>query len=145
MDSNTKLQGSERPQFNYRNENMIILHCVRHALELKRSLVSIDMLVESGYRMTVSESSWLITKWNIRINHGSKYNNLYLLNMLSLEGIINVTELPNVTLWHGRVGLEGLTGIDYIPKLQEKTNFCDHCRYRKQTWSPHSLHYKMVC
>ena len=40
--------------------------------------------------------------------------------------------------------LDRLMAISYILKLQTKTNFCEHCRYRKQTRSLHSLHYEMV-
>ena len=58
------------------------------------------------------------------------------------EGVAN--------LWHGRVnhmsqaGLDRLMAVGYIPKLQAKTNFCEHCRYGKQTRSPHSLHYETI-
>ena len=34
--------------------------------------------------------------------------------------------------------------VRYILKLQTKTNFCEHCRYEKQTRSPHSLHYETI-
>ena len=38
------------------NGNTIILHQVWHIPALKRSLVSIDMITEDGYRTTLSES-----------------------------------------------------------------------------------------
>ena len=40
--------------------------------------------------------------------------------------------------------LIGLMAVGYISKLQTKTNFYEHCRYGKQTRSPHSLHYEIV-
>ena len=32
-----------------------------------------------------------------------------------------------------QAGLDRFMAINYILKLQSKTNFCKHCRYRKQT------------
>ena len=42
------------------NGNTITLHQVRHVLALKRSLVSIGMLAEYGYKTTLNESTWMI-------------------------------------------------------------------------------------
>ena len=42
------------------NSNTITLHQVQHVPELKRSLVSIGMLVEDGYKTTLNESTWMI-------------------------------------------------------------------------------------
>ena len=52
--------------------------------------------------------------------------------------------------WHGQLGymsqarLDRLVAIGYIPKLQTKTDFCEHCHYGKQARGLHSLHYDMV-
>ena len=43
-----------------------------------------------------------------------------------------------------QAGLDWLMAVGYIPKLQAKTDFCEHCRYGKQTRSPHSLHYETI-
>ena len=65
------------------NANNIILHHVWYVPELKMSLVSIGMLVEDGYRTTLGDSSWQITRENLPISHGRKYNNLYPLRVIS--------------------------------------------------------------
>ena len=102
---------------------------------VEEDLVSIGTLAEDGYMTTLGQSFWQITRGNLIMNHGSKYNNLYLLNVFSLEDTINVTELPNVTLWHGPLGhmsqarLDWLTAIGYIPKLQLKMDFDEQCHY----------------
>ena len=97
---------------------------------VEEDLVSIGTLAEDGYMTTLGQSFWQITRGNLIMNHGSKYNNLYLLNVFSHEGSINVAELPIVSLWHGRLchcsqaGLDQLTSIGYIPKLQHsESNF----------------------
>ena len=65
-------------------------------------------------------------------------------------GVMNVAEKTNPNLWHDQLnhisqaGLDRLMAVGYIPKLQAKTDFCEHCRYKKQTRSPHSLHYETV-
>ena len=83
------------------NDNIITLHHVGHVSNLKRSLISIGILVEDGYKTTLNESSWHITRGNLRIGHGVKYNNLYLLRLISLEGSLNIAEVPTTSLWHG--------------------------------------------
>ena len=79
------------------NGNTIILHHVWHVLELKRCLVSVKKLVEARYKMMLSEWLWQINKRNMKI----KYDKLYPLNVISLEGTINVAKVPDATLWHG--------------------------------------------
>ena len=124
------------------------LHHVRPAL--KRSLVPICMLAEDGYRTTLNESAWMINRGNLRIGSGHKYNNLYPMIVINLEGDVNVIEKTNSNLWHNRLGhmsqagLDRLMAVGHIPKLQAKTDFCEHGRYEKQTWSSHSLHYETV-
>ena len=70
------------------NDNMITMHQVWHVPALKRSLVSIGMLAEDGYRTTLSESSWMINGGNMEIRNGYKYNNLYPLMVTNLEGAL---------------------------------------------------------
>ena len=79
------------------NGNMITLHQVRHIPDLKRSLVSIGMLAEDGYRTTLSESTWMINRGNLKIGSGHKYNNLYPMMVINLEGAVNVAEKTNRT------------------------------------------------
>ena len=43
-----------------------------------------------------------------------------------------------------QAGLDRLMAVGYIPKLQAKMDFCEHCRYGKWTGSPNSLHYETV-
>mgnify|MGYP000043483626 FL=1 len=66
------------------------------------------------------------------------------------KGVVNVAEKTDLNLWHVGLGhmsqaeLYRLMVVGYIPKIQAKTNFCEHYQYGKQTRSPHSLHYKTV-
>ena len=118
--------------------NMITLHQVRHVPDLKRRSVSIGMLAEDGYGTTLNESEWMITRGNLRIGNGHKYNNLYPMMTINPEGAVNVAEKTYSNLWHSRLGhmsqaeLDRLMAIGYIPKLQTKTNFCEHCQYRNK-------------
>ena len=77
------------------NNNEIILQQERHIPDLKRSLISIGMLADHVYRKTLNESTWQISKGNMDIRHGVKYNNLYPLTMIRQEGTVIVTEILN--------------------------------------------------
>ena len=47
------------------------------SMAVKRCLISINMLAEDRYRTTLNESTWMISRGNLRIGSGHKYNNLY--------------------------------------------------------------------
>ena len=47
-----------------------------------------------------SELSWKITKGNLQIGDGLKYNNIYLVIVINQEGSLNVAELSSTYLWH---------------------------------------------
>ena len=58
------------------------------------------------------------------------------------NSILSVTELPNVALWHSRLGhmskkgMETLSRSGYLPSLCfNEFPFCEHCMYGKQTQS----------
>ena len=80
----------------------------------------------------------------------AQVQNLYPLMAINPEGAVNVAEKTDPNLRHDRLGhmlqvrLDRLMVVGYTPKLQAKTDFCEHCRYKKQTRSPHSLKYEMV-
>ena len=56
-----KIAGTREVPIQLLNDNTITLHQVRHVPALKRSLVSIGMLAEDEYKMTLNESTWMIS------------------------------------------------------------------------------------
>mgnify|MGYP000647985522 CR=1 FL=1 len=88
---------------------------VRHVPALKRSLVSIAMLAEDGYRKTLSESSWMISLGiNMKIKNGYNYNNLYPLMAINPEGVVNIGESWDSNLWHNLLGHMSRVGLDRL-------------------------------
>ena len=57
-----KIMGIGEVPIQLPNDNTITLHQVQHIPALKRSLVSIGMLAEDGYRTTLNESTWIISR-----------------------------------------------------------------------------------
>ena len=82
------------------NGNTITLHQVKHVPALKRILVSIGMLAEDGYRTTLNELADDQPRKS-HIESGHKYNNLYPLMAINLEGLVNVAKKTDLNLWHG--------------------------------------------
>ena len=85
----------------------------------------------------------------MHIGDGVKYNNFYPLMVIGQEGSLNVVEMPNSRLWHGRLahmsqmGLRTLMSLGNIPGIQRtKSDFCEFCQYAKQNHSTHSTHYE---
>ena len=104
-----------------------------HSTLLNKSLVSIGMLAEDGYKTTLKESTWMISRGNLRIGSRHKYNNLYPPMVINLERAMNVAEKTDPNIWHGRLDhmsqarLDRLMAVSYISKLQAKMDFCEHC------------------
>ena len=65
---------------------------------------SIGMVAEDRYKTTLNESSWMIRRGNLKIGNGCKYNNIYPLMVISLDGVMNIAESRDTNLWHGRLG-----------------------------------------
>ena len=134
-----KIAGTGEVPIQLPNGNTITLHQVRHVVALKRSLVSIGILAEDGYKTTLNESTWMISRGNLRIGSGHKYNNLYPLMAINPIEVVNVAEKTDPNLWHGRLDhmlqaeLDRLMTVSYIPKLQAKMDSCEHWQYGKQT------------
>ena len=66
------------------------------------------MLAEDGYKTTLNESTWMISRGNLQIGCGHKYNNLYQLMAINLEGSVNVAEKtdPNLKDFEDLVALD---------------------------------------
>ena len=94
------------------NGNTITLQQVRHVPVLKRILVSIGMLLEDGYKTTLSQSSWMINRVNMKIGNGYKYKSLYPLMAINPDGAVNIAESLDSNLRHGRLGHVSQAGLD---------------------------------
>ena len=108
-----KITGTGEVAIQLSNDNIITLHQVRHVPALKRSMFSINMLAEDGYKTTLNESTWMISRGNLRIGSGHKYNNLYPLMAINPEGAVNVAEKTDPNLWHGRLGHMSQPRLDH--------------------------------
>ena len=80
---------------------------------------------------------------------GPKIDTLYHLIASDVVGhsLVNATKLPNISLWHGRLGhisvkgMETLAHFGYLPLYKfADLSKCDHCIYGRQTQGPHSKH-----
>ena len=72
------------------------------------------MLAEVGYRTSLNESTWMISRRNLRIGTGHKYKNVYPLIAVNLEAVVNVAENIDPNLWHGRLGHMSQAGLDQL-------------------------------
>jgi 5'-3' exoribonuclease 2 len=125
---------------------MIVLHDVRHVLELTRSLISVGQLDESGFRTNFSSRGWSIHKGNLLLACSPRIHFLYPLYVTLREGDLFVVDILVSSLWHGRLGHLSKTGIThlskagYIPKLSFSDHqFCEHCQYDKQVATAHPI------
>ena len=93
-------------------------------LKLTKSLISTGQLDDIGYATTFGSQSWRIQKGSLIIARGAKCGTLYPIHVSFVSNhVIVVTELPNASLWHGRLahrslkGMETLSRLGYLPVL----------------------------
>ena len=79
---------------------------VRHFPKLKRNLISIGMLDQTGCVIKVENGILKVVRGSIVIMKGTKQNGLYVLNGHTTVGEASVTEKSEdkARLWHLRLG-----------------------------------------
>ena len=72
------------------------------------------------------------------IASGLKVGTLYTLYVSSKNSILSVTKLPNVALWHSRLGHMSKKGMEILSRSGnflgfsfQDFEFCEHCVYGK--------------
>ena len=82
-----------------------MLKNVRHVPAITKSLISTGLLDDVGYVTTFGQNMWKISKGSMTVAHGLKSGGLYMIYVSNVsKNVINVTEQPNVSLWHRRLG-----------------------------------------
>ena len=79
---------------------------VRHAPDLKRNLIYLRTLDESGYNFKVEIGKLTISKGTIIVMKGQKRNGLYILEGHTLKGLVGSVlriETNKTILWHRRL------------------------------------------
>ena len=127
----------------FSTSSTLVIKNVRHVPELTCNLISCGCLDDLGYKIEFQNQLWRIFKGSLLIGSGSKIGSLYPLFVTNENSLLSVTELPNVALWHSRLGhmshkgMEILSRSGYLPSLSyDQFLFCPHCLYGKQTCAP---------
>ena len=74
---------------------------------LKRNLISLGTLDESGYNFKIENGKLTISKGVMVVMKGQKRNDLYILKGHTLKGLVESvlrTETDKTVLWHRRLG-----------------------------------------
>ena len=98
------------------------------------NLILVGRLDDLRLKFLFSQQSWHISKGNMVIDSGLKVGTLYPLYVSSKNSILSVAKLPNIALWHSRLGymskkgMETLSRLGYLPSLSfSNFPFCEHC------------------
>ena len=84
------------------NRSVWLLEKVRHILDLRRNLISVEQLDDEGHAILFVGGTWKVTKGAIVLAHGKKTGTLYMTS--SPRDTIAVADAStNTSLWHCRV------------------------------------------
>ena len=114
------------------------LQQVRHVPELKKNLISVGQLDESGHSINFSGGMWKVSKGVMILARGKKTGTLYMTP--ASEDIIATAEAENqADLWHYRLGHMSEKGMKLLlskgklPGLKSaEFDLCEGCIFGKQ-------------
>ena len=87
--------------------------------KLKKNLVSTSQLDDQGYYIVFGDSMWKITKRARVITKGYKCDTLYALHVFDVKNhAVAVTEMQEVSLWHGRLGHMSVKGMQVLSQFR---------------------------
>ena len=111
---------------------------VRHIPRLKRNLISVRQLNNSGYTTTFNYNNWKVTKGAMVVARGQKEGTFYLTKNLC-NRIDNVESQDDAGVWHSRLGHMSKKGMKimhskgHLPGLKHvEVGFCEDCVFGKQ-------------
>ena len=97
----------------------ITLKEVRHVPDLKRNIISLGTLDESGYSFKVGNGKLTILKGVMVVMKGQKRNGFYILEGHTLQGLVGSMlriEVDKTILWHRRLGHLSDRGLKELHK-----------------------------
>ncbi|CAM6109625.1 unnamed protein product [Calypogeia fissa] len=117
-----------------------LLMNARHIPDMKRNLISLEILDSKGYYWNVVGGVLQVMAGASIILKGNKCRNLYVLEGNTMIGQANATisSVEKMQLWHMQLGHMSSKGMGLfhkrglLPSLQSsKLAFCEHCIYGK--------------
>lgn len=124
-DEPCSIVGKGDVHINQKHETTLKLKDVRHVPSLKRNLISVGQLADTGYVTTFISDSWKITKGTLVISRYKKEGTLYVTSG-SYSSLAVASIGVNWQLWHQRLGhisekgMKVLLSKRKLPALQEK-------------------------
>ena len=102
----------------YSGGSTLVLHNVRHVLELSRPLILVGQLDEDGIRAGFSSGGWTLYKGNLLLAREPKVHSLYLLYITLRQGDLFLVDIPVSSLWQRR--LRHLSKAGITPPIQSR-------------------------
>ncbi|PKA66618.1 Retrovirus-related Pol polyprotein from transposon TNT 1-94 [Apostasia shenzhenica] len=79
------------------NDTKVLLRRVKHVLDIKLNLLSINKLCDKGYKSYFSGDNWKLTKGSMVVARGKKHSTLYLTQIKVINDVVSTIESDNKT------------------------------------------------
>ncbi|KAL9254956.1 Retrovirus-related Pol polyprotein from transposon TNT 1-94-like protein [Drosera capensis] len=112
----------------------LLLIGVKHALDVRINLISVQMLDNIDYDNHFDSEKWKLFKCNLVMARGEKMSKLYCTKALIARNSVNVIDMDISSLWHRKLSHISKQGLNWLAKKDVLTGLkgvelekCSHC------------------
>ncbi|GJU02467.1 putative RNA-directed DNA polymerase [Tanacetum coccineum] len=119
----------------------LVLHNVKHVLDMRLNILSTGLLDEDGYHNSSGNGLWKVTLRSLIVARGKRESKLYMTHPKISKSIVNaVDNVDMAELWHKRLGNMSEKGMSILSKKNVLSGVhdinlkkCSHCLVGKET------------
>ncbi|CAL1356033.1 unnamed protein product [Linum trigynum] len=137
--STAKVEGYGKIVLKMTSGKVVTLNNVLHVPEIRKNLVSTSLLAKHGFKVVFVSDKVVISKNDVYIGKGYLNNDLFKLNVITVNDVINNNNassaylLESNHLWHARLGhvnyksLRKMINMEVLPKFECNKSKCQVC------------------
>ena len=136
-----KVLGKGNVILNFTSGQKLTLVNVHHVLDVKRNLVSANLLCKRGFKIVLESDKFVISKNAVFVGKGYSLDGMFKLSINNIN-IASVYMVESSTLWHARLGhlnyviLKYMSNHNYISCKHDHLDKCEICAQAKITRKP---------
>ena len=134
-----KVLGKGTVEVKMSSDKMIILTNIFHVLEIKKNLISANLLCKSGVKAVLEFNKLILSKNEIFVGEGYVTNIMYKLSIINKEVSGRTYIVDSLYMWHARLGHLNFKYLKFMSKhgmisyKHDDEKKCEICIQTKMT------------